>query len=147
MEKVIIQRIEIDDPLYQQERDLRNLILLRPIGIPDYGWEKNDHKSWHFVALLDNRVIGCVVLVPLDDDAKKTQLIQMAVETDFQKRGIGKMLVKELAAFAGKEGVSQIQIHSREDVTNFYKALGFELYGEPFEEVGVKHRHMRKFIN
>ena len=147
MEKVIIQRIEIDDPLYQQERDLRNRILLRPIGIADYGWEKNDHKSWHFVALLDNRVIGCVVLVPLDDDAKETQLIQMAVEADFQKRGIGKMLVKELAAFAGQEGVSQIQIHSREDVTNFYKALGFALYGEPFEEVGVKHRHMRKFLN
>ena len=39
MEKVNIQRIEIDDPLYQQERDLRNRILLRPIGIPDFGWE------------------------------------------------------------------------------------------------------------
>ena len=137
----------MDDPLYQQERDLRNRILLRPIGIPDFGWEKNDARSWHFVAVKEKQVIGCVVLVRLDQEATTSQLIQMAVETEYQGRGIGRELVKELISFAREKEVKEIQIHAREDVTDFYKRLGFGIVGEPFEEVGVKHRHMTMFLS
>ncbi len=137
-----IKRIEMTDPLYQQERDLRNRILLRPIGIPDFGWEKNDVNSWHFVALEDRTVIGCVVLVRLDEKGSKTQLIQMAVEKRLQGQGIGRLLVEQLIAFSSENNVSEIQIHARDEVTSFYERLGFEVVGEPFEEVGIKHRHM-----
>ena len=58
MDLIIIKRISVDDPWYQSERELRNKILLRPIGIPDYGWEMHDEESWHFVALDNERVIG-----------------------------------------------------------------------------------------
>ncbi len=132
----------MEDPLYQQERELRNRILLRPIGIPDFGWEKNDPRSWHFVAHENGRVLGCVVLVRLDPEARRTQLIQMAVETEFQGRGLGRMLVKELIRFARQQEVGEILIHSREEVTQFYERLGFQIVGEPFEEVGIRHRHM-----
>lgn len=137
-----ISRISMEDPLYQQERELRNRILLRPIGIPDFGWEKNDPRSWHFVAHENGRVLGCVVLVRLDPEARRTQLIQMAVETEFQGRGLGRMLVKELIRFARQQEVGEILIHSREEVTQFYERLGFQIVGEPFEEVGIRHRHM-----
>ena len=142
MNKVRVSRITMDDPLYQQERQLRNKILLRPIGIPDFGWEHNDSNSWHFVAAKSDRVIGCVVLVRLDEKASKTQLIQMAVEREFQGRGIGRLLVEQLIDFALKKNVREIQIHARDDVTAFYERLGFEIVGEPFEEVGIRHRHM-----
>lgn len=142
MSSVQVKRITMDDPLYQQERDLRNRILLRPIGIPDFGWEHNDGKSWHFVATEDNTVIGCVVLVRLDQQGAKTQLIQMAVEEAYQGKGVGKRLVEHLIKFAEGNEVEEIQIHARADVTIFYERLGFEITGDPFEEVGIKHRHM-----
>jgi len=142
MHNVEIKRITLEDQLYQQERNLRNRILLRPIGIPDYGWEHNDTKSWHFVAIESEKVIGCVVLVRLDENASKTQLIQMAVEKEFQGRGIGRMLVEYLIEFASENKVQEIQIHARDDVKVFYEQLGFRVVGEPFEEVGIKHRHM-----
>ena len=132
----------MEDPLYQQERELRNRVLLRPIGIPDFGWEKNDPMSWHFVAHENDRVLGCVLLVRLDPEAGRTQLIQMAVETEFQGRGLGRELVLELIRFARQQEVREIQIHSREEVTKFYERLGFHVVGEPFEEVGIRHRHM-----
>lgn len=143
MNSVSIKRITLEDPLYQQERNLRNRILLRPIGIPDFGWEHNDNNSWHFVATKDDQVIGCVVLVRLDEGATKTQLIQMAVEQEFQGHGVGRMLVEQLIAFALKNKVQEIEIHARDEVTAFYEQLGFEIVGEPFYEVGIKHRHMR----
>jgi predicted N-acetyltransferase YhbS len=50
----------------------------------------------HFVAIEENTVIGCVVLNPLNPEKTKTQLMQMAVETNQQRKGIGKLLVEEL---------------------------------------------------
>lgn len=147
MSNIEISRITLEDPLYEQERDLRNRVLLRPIGIPDFGWEHNDANSWHFIATKGGKVIGCVVLVRLDQAATKTQLIQMAVEHELQGQGVGRMLVEHLIAFASENRVREIQIHAREDVTAFYERVGFEIVGEPFEEVGIKHRHMLKQLN
>jgi len=141
-----IKRIEIQDPLYQKERELRNKILLRPIGIPDFGWEMKDKKSWHFVGMDEDELIGCVVLVPLDERNEKAQLIQMAVDDNWQGKGIGKLLVKALIGFSRESGIGEIQIHSRSDITSFYTHLGFEIFGDEFEEVGIKHRHMRMML-
>lgn len=138
-----IININMSHPLYQEERELRNKILLRPIGIPDYGWEKYDSMSWHFVAISENSIIGCVVLVPLDSKDHQAQLIQMAVDTSWQGKGIGKQLVHHLINFAKNYGLKEILIHSRQEVTSFYEALGFSVYGDPFEEVGIQHQHLR----
>ncbi len=135
-------QINMENPLYQKERELRNKVLLSPIGIPDFGWEMNDSKSWHFVALDKNKVIGCVLLLPLDDKKTKGQLIQMAVKDSWQGKGIGKLLVKSLLTFALTNGLKEVEIHSRTEVTSFYEPLGFQIIGDEFEEVGVKHRFM-----
>lgn len=135
-----IIRIDMKNPLYQEERELRNKILLRPIGIPDFGWEMNDPVSWHFVAMDGSSLIGCVLLVPLDVKKTKGQLIQMAVETNWQGKGVGKLLVKSLINFARSSGLKEIEIHSRSEVTTFYEQFGFKVFGDEFEEVGIKHR-------
>ena len=144
---VQIKRIDLEDPLYQKERLLRNKILLRPIGIPDFGWEKNDVKSWHFVAIDKLDLVGCVVLVPLDGQNEKAQLIQMAVDDEWQGHGLGRLLVDALLEFSKKMKFREIQVHSRSDITSFYTHMKFEIYGDEFEEVGVKHRHMRMLIS
>ena len=143
---ISIQRIKINNPLYEEERELRNKILLRPIGVPDNAWEMHDEKSWHFVALDENQVIGCVVLVPLDDKNNKVQLIQMAVENSYQRKGVGKKMLLELIAFSKLKEIKQITCHARENAVQFYLNMGFKIYDEAFEEVGILHRHMRKFL-
>ena len=145
MKKIL--RIDTDHVFYQQERALRNRILLRPIGIPDFGWEHHDHRSWHFVAIEDDMVIGCVVLVPSRNHGHEAQLIQMAIEKEYQGIGLGGEMIKYLISFARSQGIRRIEIHAREDVTGFYEKSGFEIYGELFEEVGIRHRHMRMFLD
>ena len=139
-------RIDTKHPLYQEERELRNKILLRPIGIPDFGWEMYDATSWHFAAIDDAKLIGCVLLVPLDENLTKGQLIQMAVDHHWQGKGLGKQLVKSLLDFAKTKGFVEIEIHSRADVTPFYEALGFTVFGDTFEEVGLVHQHLRRIL-
>jgi predicted GNAT family N-acyltransferase len=140
---ITIQNIETCNPLYQLETDLRNRILLQPIGVPDHAWEMHDHKAWHFVAIEENTVIGCVVLNPLNPEKTKTQLLQMAVETNQQRKGIGKLLVEELLSFCKSNGIKEIICHARNNAVSFYLNLGFEIYGAPFVEVGIQHYLMR----
>lgn len=135
-----ILRIDMQHPFYQKERELRNEVLLRPIGIPDYGWEMNDKKSWHFVAVENSELIGCVLLAPLTEGNKRAQLLQMAVKKSWQGKGIGKVLVASLLSFARSIDLKEIEIHSRAEVIPFYEQLGFERFGDPFEEVGIQHQ-------
>lgn len=141
---IAIQSITTDNPLYEQERALRNTILLRPLGIPDHAWEMHDEKSWHFVALANHHVVGCVVLVPLSP--YKAQFIQMAVDTSYQGKGIGKKLLRALVDFSVAKGIQELLCHAREAVVPFYTKLGFQVYGDPFTEVGIVHRYMRKIL-
>lgn len=136
------RQIEASSPFYQGERELRNEFLLRPIGIPDYGWEMYDDSSYHFVAVDGEEVVGCVVLYPLSDKSGAAQLMQMAVADDLRGTGAGRGLVNCLVGFARSMGFTSIVCHSRESAVGFYLKLGFQCFGEPFIEVGVKHRHM-----
>lgn len=138
-----IERINYLSPRYPLETDLRNRILLRPIGIPDHAWEMHDEKAWHFVAIESDTVIGCVVLNPLNPEKTKTQLMQMAVETAQQGKGIGKLLVQELLSFCETTGIKEVVCHARENAVPFYLKLGFEIYDEAFMEVGMSHYHMK----
>jgi len=140
---ISIQLINTTNSLYLLEQDLRNRILLRPIGVPDHAWEMHDKKAWHFVAVENDVVIGCVVLNPLNPEKTKTQLMQMAVETNQQGKGIGKLLVKELLSFCMSNGIKEVVCHARDNAVPFYLNLGFEIYDEPFVEVGIPHEHMR----
>ncbi|MFT7619732.1 MAG: putative GNAT family N-acyltransferase [Planctomycetota bacterium] len=134
--------IDMASPYYQGERELRNLILLRPIGIPDFGWEMRDKDSFHFVAISGQDVVGCVVLYPNPENPTSAQLMQMGVSESMQGKGVGTELVKQLVQYAKANKIEEVTCHSRLDAVLFYAKLDFELVGEPFVEADVVHRHM-----
>ncbi len=105
-----IRLIDIQDSFYPFEQELRNKILLRPLGIPDHAWEMHDATAWHFIGLDNNIVLGCVVLVPINPEKTVAQLMQMAVDTNQQGKGIGKLLVNALIAFAKAKGINEISL-------------------------------------
>jgi len=141
-----VKKIEPQGEEYQRERELRNRILLRPIGIPDYGWEKKDDTSHHFVAIHKNEVIGCVLLWPDPSEDGAAQLLQMAVETDHQGRGVGRLMIQELIEFAQRSGLKRVWCHARVSVETFYRKLGFAAVGEVFQEADIDHRIMETLI-
>ena len=69
-----------EGPLYEAERDLRNRILLHPLGLPDGAWEMKDSSSFHIVALEganpDQRVVGCVLLAVTDGQSSGQLLLR-----------------------------------------------------------------------
>jgi predicted GNAT family N-acyltransferase len=56
------------------------------------------------------------------------------------------MMTKEFEEEASRRGYSRVYLHARVVAIDFYKKLGYDLFGELFEEVKIPHRHMHKFL-
>jgi N-acetylglutamate synthase-like GNAT family acetyltransferase len=148
---VRVIRINRSHPLYAQEVELRQRVLLDPIG---YSMERFaqefpgfEERFEHFVAVISHpsgdRVIGCVVLLPHYPDPGIGKLMQMAVDPQRQREGIGKTLVAALERRAfGELGLVELYCHARKDAIAFYQTVGWNCIGDRFQEAGVEHSKM-----
>jgi N-acetylglutamate synthase-like GNAT family acetyltransferase len=139
-----IKITEFKSSSYELSRELRNSILLAPLGIAPGSFEAYDNVCCHIVAVEETaseKVVGCVLLKPEEEGVGR--LMQMAVSTNQQRKGIGLDLVKFLCTQAKKLGYSEVICRSRDYAMGFYEKLGFVAYGEPFDEAGISHTNMR----
>jgi predicted GNAT family N-acyltransferase len=146
MENITIAHINISSPKYKQVWELREEILRKPIGLSlkneDLSWDNEDVM---FVAEHEDKVIGCLMLH--DTTGKAVKLRQMAVYSQWQGKGIGKMLVLAAEKFCFQKGYDKIVLHARKEALGFYKTLGYNIYGDEFTEVGIPHFAMKKRLN
>jgi len=142
---VELRSLGASDPLRADELDLRWRVLRAPLGHP-FGATRFpfEEESLHLVALDGGRVVGCVLFYP--EGADTGRLFQMAVEPERQGQGIGVQLVGELEAEVARRGFRTVTLHARETAVGFYQRLGYAVSGEPFTEVGIPHRHMRRQV-
>lgn len=137
--------IHPEHPLYPAELELRFRVLREPLG---YTREQVpfpfERESLHLVACQEERVLGCVLFHP--EAGHSGRLFQMAVVPHLQGQGLGARLVRALEAELRRRGLCHVHLHARAHVVPFYARLGYAEYGEPFTEVGIPHRHMRKVL-
>lgn len=126
-------------------RALRWRVLREPLGMPP-GSEENPAESrcLHLVARAGDAVVGCLIFRV--DPGATGQLMQMAVARERHGEGIGARLVRELERRLVADGVREVTMHAREVALGFYARLGYEVVGDPFVEVGIPHRVMRRAL-
>ena len=133
------------EPLIDAELDLRRRALAEPVGLPlegvRFAFEDSSLRLW---ALRNGALVGCVLFYR--EDERGGRLYQMAVEQAQRGRGIGRMLARQLEARVRELGVREIRLHARGPVVGFYEKLGYVPYDDPFLEVGIEHRRMRKVL-
>ncbi|MFT5885595.1 MAG: putative GNAT family N-acyltransferase [Arcticibacterium sp.] len=143
MEDITIQIIDTENSLYQNELQLRNEVLRKPIGLNIEDEDLNDELNQiHFVALLNSELVGVVLMKVV---GKTGKLRQMAVESEIQGKQIGRQLVKALELHAQIINLDEIKLHARHYALGFYEKLGYQKTSKPaFEEVGMQHYEMAK---
>jgi ribosomal protein S18 acetylase RimI-like enzyme len=131
------------DRLKDAELGLRWRVLRAPLGYsPEATVFPFEEESLHLVALDGGAVVGCVLFHPEGPDTGR--LFQMAVDPARQGEHIGQKLVRELEREVARRGFRVVTLHAREAAVGFYAQLRYETFGEPFTEVGIPHRHMRR---
>lgn len=145
MGKIELRFIEEGTPEYAEEHELRYRILREPLSMGRHEVVgPREAECLHLVAIDEGQVVGCVLFLP--NDATQGRLLQMAVDSNRQGEGIGRQLVRTLEETLVQKGFTRIYLHGRGYALHFYKKLGYTIYGEPFEEVGISHRLMERRI-
>jgi N-acetylglutamate synthase-like GNAT family acetyltransferase len=146
MEDIVIKQTDANSPEYEQVWQLREEILRKPIGLSlkdeDLG---DDAKDIIVIALHNNKVIGCLMLHPKDEEIIK--LRQMAVYDDWQGKGVGAKLMNAAEHVAAIHGYNKIVLHARVTAKDFYSKLGYRITSDVFTEVGIDHVVMEKTLN
>jgi predicted GNAT family N-acyltransferase len=132
---------------YDETVALRYEVLRRPLGLEftseQLAAESNDI---HIVGYdMNDNLLCCLILTTIDTSI--VQMRQVAVSFSEQGRGVGRQLVGYSENVAKQAGFKEMILHARESAVEFYLKLKYELYGEPYEEVGIPHRSMRKYLS
>ena len=106
--------------------DLRYTVLRQP-------WNKSkntvtddlENTSINAYIELDGKVIACGRLQ--NNGSGIGQIRYMAVHSDFQGRGLGKLIVIKLEQEAETIGLTSIELQARENAVEFYKSQGYIL--------------------
>lgn len=141
-----IRTVEYNSVEYVEMVELRNTVLLEPIGFPYLAEDFEQDEESIFCGMFDEgELIGCCVLTPMVED-DWVRLRQMAITEDKQHLGLGSQLITFAQNIAQEEGFKEIHLFAQCQAEGFYKKNGYQPYGDIFIDAGVGHIMMKKSI-
>jgi predicted GNAT family N-acyltransferase len=129
----------------QQAFEVRRQVFVREQSISeDLVFDRQDGEALHVVVKDGERVIGSARVQFLTDNQAKLE--RMAILKSYRRKGIGKEMLLFLDTVWKDKQMQQVIIHAQLEVVPFYKLCGFDQFGSPFREAGIKHIKMRKQV-
>jgi N-acetylglutamate synthase-like GNAT family acetyltransferase len=144
MEGILIIRQPKAREEFEAMYDLRWRILRAPWKQPR-GSERDELESRanHFIAILDDRIVGTARLHLINQEAKIGQVRYLAVETVVQRRGIGSKLLEAIHLTAKNQLLNYLILNAREHAIRFFENSGYKVVGEgPLLFGAIKHKKM-----
>jgi predicted GNAT family N-acyltransferase len=137
--------VEHGSPAWREIVELRRRILRLPLGLDFTEEQLEEERDQAQVGLYeDGRLVACALVYA--GDAETAKVRQVAVEPTEQGKGYGRAVMDACEDVASEMGCRRIVLHARDTAVPFYLALGYEIEGEPFEEVTIPHRRMVKSL-
>ncbi len=125
--------------------EIRNTVFVDEQGVPEQlEYDGNDETAIHVLGYHDDRAVGTARLRRPDRSTAKIE--RVAVCPAARQRGVGTALMRLCEAVAATLGCSTVLIHAQRQVAEFYRTLGYQQVGTPFEEASIPHIKMRKSL-
>jgi len=119
------------DEQFQQYYHLRWRILRQPWNQPEGSErDKNDIYCYHIMAIKNDTIAG---IARLEFTTKtRAQLRYMAVDFQYQKQGIGRLVIEHMEYYARQNKAHELFLNARENAVGFYKKLGYVITGKSY---------------
>lgn len=128
--------------------DLRWRVLREPWQQPA-GSEKDEleNESFHVMAVDENENVVGVGRLHFNND-NEAQVRYMAIAPEYEKQGIGSLILEALEKQVKENNCETIVLHARENAVGFYQKKGYELFKKShllFDS--IQHFRMRKIVS
>ena len=137
--------VDFGSSRYDELVELRYKVLLEPLGLKFLDMYREKEMNYLHIGCvesLDDNLVGGLMLVPVNDE--EIRLMQVAVDSKYQREGVGREMVKYAEKRAREAGYSRIVMHAMLSVVHFYEKLGYRQEGDIFEENGITFSRMVK---
>ncbi len=119
---------------------VRGEVFTKEQGIPgELDIDAVDAEAEHILLRLDGHPIGTGRLYQKDG---QYMFGRVSVLKEYRGQHYGIKIVENLLDRAFAVGATEVHIHARALLDEYYRRLGFELYGEHFIEAGIDHISM-----
>ncbi|MEQ1824803.1 MAG: GNAT family N-acetyltransferase [Pirellula sp.] len=128
----IVESVDLGDLVRIQE--LRYRILRKPFGMPYASAqfpEDNLSATLHLMATSNQGILGCASLL-FDLSKSRTQLRGMAIAEEWQRHGIGTLLLERVHEI-GVDRKQQLWCNARASAVAFYQRNGWTTCGDFFD--------------
>jgi predicted GNAT family N-acyltransferase len=103
-------------------------------------WDGMDEKAIHFLALKDEKAIGCARAFVIEN---YMQLGRMAVLEEYRGTGVGTAIIEKAITTAKLNQLSPIYISAQCHTIDFYKKFVFEVTSDIYLDAKIQHRDMK----
>ncbi len=132
-------------PEYEKALVLRDRVLRKPLGLTFSAEElKKDEGDIHFGLFEGEVILACLILTRTDNQRMKMR--QVAVDDNYQGKGLGKELSEAAEDYALESGFNVMFCNARKTAVPFYQKLGYHTVGDEFTEVNIPHYYMEKHL-
>jgi predicted GNAT family N-acyltransferase len=143
MSDPVILTVPLDSHLGTLALDLRREVFIVEQNVPEYiERDEYDPEATHVVALVDGNVVGVLRVVFLPAHAK---FGRVAVARSARGKGIATAMMRHAMDLARARGETRFYLTSQLDKVPLYEKLGFQSFGNQFEEGGMPHLAMKTY--
>ena len=110
--------IDFGSSRYDELVELRYKILLEPLGLKFLDSFRDKEAGYLHIGCiegLDDKLVGGLILAPVNDE--EVRMMQVAVDTRYQREGIGREMVRYAEKRAKASGFSKIVMHLVESIS------------------------------
>lgn len=110
----------------------------------DYVRLSNDDKGKHFGLFIDDKMISVISLFIVK---KEAQFRKFATLVDYQGKGFGTILLKEIMNIVEYNNLNKVWCNARIEKSNYYIKFGMTLTANKFVKGGIEYVIMEKIFN
>lgn len=142
----LIKEITAQETLITRQAVLRNG---KPVETCVFDGDDLD-STHHFGLFVDINLTGIISVFlksnPIFAENLQVQIRGMAIVETYQKKGFGEALVKHCESYCISQKFNLIWFNARIAAVGFYKKMGYEIMGDPFNipEIGEHYLMYKK---
>lgn len=127
---------------------VRRAVFIDEQGVPEAEeWDADDALALHVVVRnLAGLPLATGRLITQGQPPGQARIGRMAVLRSMRGTGLGRDVLVSLMDAAREQGCASVSLHAQTSARRFYEALGFDVHGEVFDEVGIPHIEMHRAL-